>query len=259
MGSPAAEYARYLAIDAGKVSLWMGEGNQLTGPANVTPGEWRLFVASFDGSQFHLFMDGQPAASGTLILGSVNPLLQMAPTTGQGIAPGRHFDGQIAAFTLLRHALSASEMHQLFIARPDFPTIQFEAGSKPWPVQTRGQAGYRAPQDPATMPTSRAPFSAPVAITRPPVVTGFTHSGDKEWTFADDWTMREAPKVDANGALISTPEYDASGWIAPPFPAPSSPPWSMTASIPIPATASTTSPFPSRSTNRTTGTAPSSV
>src|ERR1039458_9495236 len=30
MGSPAAEYARYLAIDAGKVTLWMGEDNQIT-------------------------------------------------------------------------------------------------------------------------------------------------------------------------------------------------------------------------------------
>jgi len=212
-GIPAAEYARYLAVDAGKVTLWMGEGNQLTGPANLTPNQWHLLAASFDGTQFHLFLDGQPAASGALILGSVNPLLQMAPTTGPGIAPGRHFGGQIASFTLLRHALSDSEIHQLFIARPDFSTIMFEAGSKPWPIQTRGQAGYRAPQDPATMPTSRAPYSAPVAITRPPVVTSPTHPGDLEWNFPDVWTLREAPKVNADGARISTPEYDASGWM----------------------------------------------
>ena len=213
VGSPAAEYARYLAIDAGKVALWMGEGNQLTGPANLTPGEWHLLAASFDGSRFHLYADGQPAASGTLILGSINPLLQMAPTAGPGIAPGRHFGGQIASFTLLRHALSDSEMHQLYLARPDFSTIMFEAGSKPWPIQTRGQAGYRAPQDPATMPTSRAPFSAPVAITRPPVGPSLTQSGDKEWTFSDGWTLREAPKVDADGAHISTTAYNASGWM----------------------------------------------
>ena len=213
VGSPAAEYARYLAIDAGKVALWMGEGNQLTGPANITPGEWHLLAASFDGSQFHLFFDGQPAASGTLVLGSVSPLLQMAPTTGQGIAPGRHFGGQIASFTLLRHALSDSEFHQLYIARPDFSTILFEAGSKPWPIQTRGQAGYRAPQDPATMPTSRAPFSAPVANTRPPAGPSLTQSGGLEWNFPDVWTLREAPKVDAGGAQISSASYDASGWM----------------------------------------------
>jgi hypothetical protein len=216
MGSPAAEYARYLAIDAGKVTLWMGEDNQITGPGNITPGEWHLLAASFDGSRFHLFIDGQSAASGALILGSVNPLLQMAPNAGPGIAPGRHFGGQIASFTLLRHALSASDMHQLYLARPDFSVLQFEAGSKPWPLQTRGQAGYRAPQDPATMPTSRAPFSPAVAIKRPPVGPSLTQSGDGEWSFSDGWMMREAPKVENGpygGAEISSAAYDATGWM----------------------------------------------
>ena len=172
VGSPAAEYPRYLAVDAGKVALWMGEDNQLTAPANLKPGEWHLLAASFDGSHFHLYADGQPAASGTLILGSPTALLQMAPS-GVG-TPGHHFGGQIAALTLLRRALSDDEMHQLYLARPNFSTIVFEEGSKPWPIQTRGQAGYRAPQDPATMPTCRAPFSAPVAIQRPPVGPSLT-------------------------------------------------------------------------------------
>ena len=213
VGSPAAKVARYLAIDAGKVTLWMGDGNQLTGPANLSPGEWHLLAASFDGSRLHLYSDGQPAASGTLTVGSINPVLQMAPPAGPGLAPGRHFGGQIASFTLLRRALSGTENDQLYRARPDFSLIQFEAGSKPWPFQTRGQAGYHAPQPPATMPTSRAPFSAPVAITRPLVVPAFTRSGDKEWTLSEDWTMREAPKVDADGAQISTAAYNASDWM----------------------------------------------
>jgi hypothetical protein len=213
VGSPAAEYARYLAVDAGKVTLWMGEGNQLTGPANLTPNQWHLLAASFDGSRFHLFVDGQPAASGTLVLGSVNPVLQMAPTTGSGIAPGRHFGGQIASFTLLRHALSDSEFHQLYIARPDFSVLMFEAGSKPWPLQTRGQAGYRAPQDPATMPTARAPFSPAVAIQRPPVGPSLEPTGADEWTFSDGWTLRQAPKVDADGAQISSASFNDSGWM----------------------------------------------
>ena len=93
------------------------------------------------------------------------------PGNGVSHAPAasaHHFGGQIAAFTLLRRALSDSEIRQLYLARPDFSTTMFEEGSKPWPIQTRGQAGYRAPQEPATMPISRAHFSQPVALRRPP-------------------------------------------------------------------------------------------
>ena len=213
VGSPAAEYPRYLAVDAGKVALWLGEDNQLTGPASLKPGEWHLLAASFDGSRFHLYADGQAAASATLILGSPTALLQMAPAASPGTPPGHHWGGQIASFILLRRALSDPEMHQLYLARPDFSTILFEEGSKPWPIQTRGQAGYRAPQDPATMPTSRAGFSAPIAIKRPPLGPSLTPTNPGEWTFSDGWTLREAPKVDDDGRHIGTTAYDASGWM----------------------------------------------
>ena len=212
IGSTSAEYPRYLAIDAGKVTLWMGEGNQLTGPANLQPGVWHLLAASFDGSRFHVYSDGQPAASGVLTIGSVNPLLQMAPSAVSGVS-SRHFGGQIASFTLLRHPISDNENHGLYAARPNFPVIQFEEGSKPWPFQTRGQAGYRAPQDPATMPATRTQFSRPAAIQRPPVGPSLTQTGIGEWTFSDGWTLREAPKVDADGAFLSTSAYKASDWM----------------------------------------------
>ena len=208
VGSPAAEYPRYLAVDAGKVVLWLGDDNQLTAPANLKPGEWHMLAASFDGSRFHLYVDGQPAASGTLTLGSPTALLQMAPA---GLA--HHFGGQIASFTLLRRALSDGEMRHLYVGRPDFSTIVFEEGSKPWPIQTRGQAGYRAPQDPATMPTSRAPFSAPVALKRPPVGPSLTQTAPGEWTFSDGWAMIEAPKAENGPDNISSTAYKASGWM----------------------------------------------
>jgi hypothetical protein len=213
IGSTTAEYPRYLAIDTGKVTLWMGDDNQLSGVANLKPGQWHLLAATFDGTRFYLYTDGQPAAAGLLTLGSTNPLLQMAPTTGPGIAPTRHFGGQIASFTLLRHALSDSETRQLYLAMPDFSAIQFEEGSKPWPLQTRGQAGYRAPQDPATFPKTRAPLSAPVALKRPPLGPSLTQTDAGEWTFSDGWTLREAPKVDTDGEHLSTAAYDAAGWM----------------------------------------------
>jgi hypothetical protein len=213
VGSTTSEYPRYLAIDAGKIALWMGEDNQLTGPAKLTPNEWHLLVASFDGTRFHLYADGHAAASGTLTLGSTGPLLQMAPVTEAGAAAGQHFGGQIAGFTLLRHALSDAEVQQLFAGKPDFSVIEFEEASKPWPLQTRAQAGYRAPQDPATLPQSRAAFSPAVAIERPAAGPSLTQSGDEEWILSDGWTLREAPKVDADGARLSTPAFDGAGWM----------------------------------------------
>ncbi|MGA1980911.1 MAG: LamG-like jellyroll fold domain-containing protein [Acidobacteriaceae bacterium] len=212
LGSTTAGHPRYLAIDAGRIVLWLGEANQLTASAALKPGEWHLLAATFDGSRFHLSADGQPSTAGTLNLGSTNPVLQMAPA-GAAAARSRHFGGQIASFTLLRRALADGELHQLYLARPDFSLIEFEEGSKPWPFQTRAQAGYRAPQDPATMPKTLAPFSAPVAISRPPVGPSLTQTAAGEWTFSDGWTLREAPRVDADGAHLSTAAYHASGWM----------------------------------------------
>jgi Exo-beta-D-glucosaminidase Ig-fold domain/Concanavalin A-like lectin/glucanases superfamily/Glycosyl hydrolases family 2/Glycosyl hydrolases family 2, TIM barrel domain len=212
VGNTSAEYPRYLGVNADKVVLWMGQGNQLAGTADLKPGQWHLLTATFDGKSFHLYGNGQPIASGALTLGSTNALLQMAPAESP-LTHGKHFGGQIASFTVLRHALSDAEVRQLQQTPPDFAAIQFEEGSKPWPVQTRGQAGYRAPQDPSTLPRSRAPFSQPVALKRPPVGESLVATGTGEWTFSDGWTLREAPKVDADGAHLATPSYSARDWM----------------------------------------------
>jgi hypothetical protein len=212
IGNTTAEYPRYLAIDAGKVVLWMGEDNQLAGKANLAPNQWHLVAASFDGVRFHLYADGQPAASGNLTLGGTNSVLQMAPPTGPGLSPGKHFGG-LASFTLLRRALSEDEVHTLYVTRPDFSVVQFEEGSKPWPFQTRGQAGYRAPQDPAMLPQTRAAYSPAVALHRAPAGPSLSQTSADEWMLSGGWTLREAPKVDTDGEHLSTAAYDATGWM----------------------------------------------
>ncbi len=253
LGSVTSEYPRYLAVADGKVTLWMGDGNELNGTADMKPNVWHLLTATFDGSQFHLYSDGEVVRSGSLVLGSADAVLQMAPaefasavskpaqqnygmarsrskasrspdvsgSEPQSVASGppeahfagEHFGGRIASFTLLRRALSDQEVRKLHQTPPDFAAVNFEEGSKAWPLQTRGQAGYRGPQDASTLPVSRAPFSRPVAIKRLAAGPSLSKTAAGEWTFSDGWRLREAPKVDAEGAALASASYAATDWM----------------------------------------------
>ncbi len=212
VGEVSSEYPRLLTLQPGKVSLWMGAGNELAGAARFAPGEWHLLSATFDGAMTRVYSDGDLVATGTLTLGAATPVIQMAPSI---LVPeqGAHFGGELAAFTVLRHALTGAEEKDLARTPPDFATLAFEAGSKPWPVQVRGQAGYSAPQDPATMPTSRAPYAPPVAIKRPPMGDSLHAGAPGQWTFTDGWTLREAPKVQADARQLASAAFSATGWM----------------------------------------------
>jgi len=214
IGDPAEEYSRYIAFDAEHATLWMGKDNSLSGPASLGAGKWHFLAETFDGEEFRLYSDGMSIASGKLDLGSVSPVLEMAPAFVPA-SNWRHFGGSVAGVSLVRRALSADEVKQLSQAPGDFSLIEYEEGSKPWPVQTRGQAGYRAPQDPATMPRSNAPFSRPVAKKLPAAQESLEANGEGEWTLANGWRMTPAPKVNADGAAISLTAFsDHDWWVA---------------------------------------------
>jgi Exo-beta-D-glucosaminidase Ig-fold domain/Glycosyl hydrolases family 2/Concanavalin A-like lectin/glucanases superfamily/Glycosyl hydrolases family 2, sugar binding domain/Glycosyl hydrolases family 2, TIM barrel domain len=225
IGAPDDEYPRYLAIAPGKVELYLGRNNHLEGSAAFGPGQWHLLAATFDGSRFQLFADGTGVGSATLqepaqpaqdtavtglLLGSAEPTLEIAPAQAKG---WDHFGGRIAGLELQREALTPEAIRQKFDHPIDFTLPVYEEGSKPWPVQTRGQAGYRAPQDPATMPHSKAQFSAPQA--KPvPSAPAIESTGDNLWTLAGGWKLIAAPKVEADGAAIAEPRFDVQGWYA---------------------------------------------
>jgi beta-galactosidase/beta-glucuronidase len=222
VGSPDSEYPRYLAIAAGKVELYLGQNNRIEGSATIGPGQWHLLAATFDGSQFRLYADGsplnnvaprqsgEPASDTNLLLGTAEPTLEIAPAQTKG---WDHFGGKIAGLELLRDALAPEAIRQRFDHPMNFALPVYEEASKPWPVQTRGQAGYRAPQDPATMPHSKAPFSAPQAkpVQDTPAIES---SGDNVWTLAGGWQLIAAPQIEADGAAISEPQFDAKRWYA---------------------------------------------
>ncbi|MFZ1158602.1 MAG: LamG domain-containing protein, partial [Candidatus Sulfotelmatobacter sp.] len=197
IGDPAEEFSRYLAFDAEHATLWMGKDNSLSGPASLAAGKWHFLAATFDGEEFRLYSDGLQIAISKLDLGSVSPVLQIAPVFVPD-ANWHHFGGTVAGLSLVRRALSAEEVKQLSQSPEDLSLIEYEEGSKPWPVQTRGQAGYRAPQDPATMPRSNAPFSRPVAKKLPAAQEALEANGEGEWTLAGGWWMTPAPKVNAD-------------------------------------------------------------
>ncbi|HUJ32142.1 MAG TPA: LamG-like jellyroll fold domain-containing protein [Candidatus Acidoferrum sp.] len=211
LGSPTEEYPRYLGAETGKLILWIGKDNSIESQAALPPGKWHSIAATFDGSDFHLYANGELLAAGKLDLGSVSPSLLMAPATPPW-PNGRHFGGKIASLILLRRALDANEIKQLDQQPPNFGLIVFEEGSKSWPVQTRGQAGYRAPQDPDTMPVSKAPFAKPVARALPSSREALQPDGESRWTLANNWTLTPAPEITADGAQISQPGFNARSW-----------------------------------------------
>ncbi len=211
IGDPTEEFSRYLALDSDQVILWMGKDNSLSGAVALAPGKWHFLAATFDGERFHLYSDGAQIASGKLDLGSISAVLEMAPP-GPQTQDWHHFGGTIASLTLSRNALSNDDLKKLAQKPEDFASLEFEEGSKSWPVQTRGQAGYRAPQDPSTMPRSRAPFSAPVAKT-PRTEEILQPQGESQWTLAAGWHLTPAPKVSADGASISQPGFNTKGWM----------------------------------------------
>ena len=79
-----------------------------------------------------------------------------------------------------------------------------------WPVQVRQMAGQVTPQDRATIPRTRAPLPKPVAkpIKRGPALA---KRAAGLWTVAG-WRLAEAPKVQADGAVLSRAGYDAKSW-----------------------------------------------
>jgi hypothetical protein len=211
VGSPLEEYSRYLGVREGKLIFWMGEENVLTATAALTAAKWHFVAATFDGAVVHLYGDGLEVASGKLALGRVGPHIEIAPDDlpWKGAT---HFGGWIAQLMLLRTALTGAEIRQLYAQVPNSSLIMFEEGSKPWPIQTKEQAGYRAPQDPSSLPKSAAPFSAPVARALSPSRTSLQPRGENQWVLEGGWKLTPAPKLSADGSAIAQSGVDTKDW-----------------------------------------------
>jgi Glycosyl hydrolase 2 galactose-binding domain-like/Exo-beta-D-glucosaminidase Ig-fold domain/Concanavalin A-like lectin/glucanases superfamily/Glycosyl hydrolases family 2/Glycosyl hydrolases family 2, TIM barrel domain len=217
IGDPAAEDARFIAVSDNRLALWLGNGQ---GPAELIPGDqtidsgkWHMAAAASDGRHVILYADGHQVAENPINQGSVQPLLEMAPGPLPPMAGG-HFGGNIAGLLIFREALSAEQIKSLADTRPDFALLTYEDASQHWPVQTRAQAGYSAPQDPSTFPTGRGAIEKPITK---PLSTADLHcqlAGANPWKLKGGWKLAAAPQVKATGEEISKPGFSDSEWLA---------------------------------------------
>ncbi|HEV7903196.1 MAG TPA: LamG-like jellyroll fold domain-containing protein, partial [Pyrinomonadaceae bacterium] len=212
-GEPSSEAGtqRYFAVRAGKVSFWTGASEMQT-ETPLRPGSWQFLTATFEAGNLILYSDGVQLASGKLELNAAAPSLHLAPVPALW-PDATHFAGLIADFTLLPRALTPAEVRALATQTRSFDRIAFEAASKSWPVQTKGQDGLRTPQEPATLPASLAAPSRPQArpvVDNKPVLAP---RGDNNWALSGGWRMLEAPKIDAAGAIISSVGFKTDGWL----------------------------------------------
>ena len=212
-GVSTEEDSRYFGIQDHKLIFRMSKANSVTASSALSTAAWHFAAAAFDGLHLRLYSDGAEVGTFEPAMGRVSPVLQMAPDELPW-PEGRHFGGKIASFTLQRSVLSAAEIQALYARAPNAALISFEEGSKAWPVQTRAQAGYRAPQEPSLMPRTAAPSSQPVARPAPASRTSLVSIAANQWRLEGGWKLTPAPKVEADGAAISQVGYKSADWWA---------------------------------------------
>src|SRR6266702_1821651 len=142
VGDAGEEYSRYLGVEDGKLFYWGGKDATFAGTTGLAAGKWQFIAATFDGQEVQIYANGAKAAGGKVDAGRVTPVLVMAPAQFPA-QENRHFAGKITGLTVLRRALSGDELKEMSAKRQDFEAVVYEEGSKPWPLQTQAQAGYR--------------------------------------------------------------------------------------------------------------------
>jgi hypothetical protein len=231
-GDPAGSDARFIGVEDNRLGLWLGSAqgsaHLLTGTNPLGQANWHFAAAVSDGRQVTLYADGAELGAWPLMQGTIAAQIQMAPAPQPTLATQilrakqpvhqpalttTHFGGRIAALKIYREPLSADQIKAIFDARLDFSLPTYEEASPHWGVQTRGQAGMSAPQDPSTLPRGKAPFEKPVAE---PLTQGDLRNemaGENPWTLQGGWRLAAAPQVTATGEEISKPGFQDKDWL----------------------------------------------
>lgn len=213
-GDPAGAQGtqRFITLRAGKISFWLGGAEVVTQSA-LPAGQWHFLSATLDDEGvLSLYGDGVKLASQKLKLLDAEAFIHLAPIA-KPWAEATHFAGKIADFTLLPVALTNEQFRSQMAKARRLDLTPFEAASKTWQVQLKGQDGLRAPQDAATLPRLTVEPAAHVAKQIETNLPSLTARGDGEWTLSGGWRLIESPKIRAGGATISRPDFKTTDWL----------------------------------------------
>ncbi|HEX4037504.1 MAG TPA: LamG-like jellyroll fold domain-containing protein [Acidobacteriaceae bacterium] len=231
MGDPTSADARFIGVENNHLGLWLGRAqgsdHLLTGSVPLGAGDWHFAAAVSDGQQVSLYADGARVAAWPLMQGEIAAEIGMAPAPQRSrellmppaAQPAKpmpvttHFGGRIAALKIYREPLSPAQIKSIFETPPDFSLPVYEEASPRWGVQTRGQAGMAEPQDPSTLPRSKAPFQKPVTQALHPADLRTQMVGEDPWKLRGGWRLAPAPQVKAPGGDISEPGFDDRQWL----------------------------------------------
>jgi Exo-beta-D-glucosaminidase Ig-fold domain/Concanavalin A-like lectin/glucanases superfamily/Glycosyl hydrolases family 2/Glycosyl hydrolases family 2, sugar binding domain/Glycosyl hydrolases family 2, TIM barrel domain len=216
IGDPSAEDARFICVENNRLGLWLGRAQSaagfVSGDQALDARKWHMAAAVSDGEQVVLYADGREVATAAIAQGDVSPALEMAPPPLVDVASS-HFGGKIAALDIYRAALTAEQVKAMANAPPEFSLATYEEATQHWPVQTRAQAGYSAPQDPSTMPHGKGEIQKPVAKELSAADLHCQLQGDSPWKLAGGWRLAAAPQIKATAEDISKAGFDDKDWL----------------------------------------------
>lgn len=196
----------------GKLQLWLNGGARLRTPVDLAAGVWYAVAATYDGRRARLYLDGRLIGSELAATAPARPLMLIAPVTVAG-----HFGGFLAHWRLHERALSAQSIRRLAGERPVFDLVEFYGVGVGWPLQKRSWRGLQHPQDPWTLPKSRAPTQrwkphAQIGA-QVPARLALRSSGQDTWV-VNGWRLAAASAVKQSGEHISLGGFDDREWYA---------------------------------------------
>lgn len=208
IGDPSSASC-YFELQRGHPGVGSASGPSVLATETLSANAWHLLALSDDGQIMTFYVDGTAVGTAHSPKGDLTPEIELAPDpSGDSV----RFSGDIGGFWVSEGAKSAAKIAHDFARPPDFDSQLREENAKPWPVQTKQQVGYRAPQDPDLMPHGAAP-ERPHAKALPAPGPTLKETRYGAWEIAANWRLysnADKSVLPEDGAKISKLGYLSS-------------------------------------------------